>query len=335
VPILSSLLLSASLAPVVLGATANPCEPGETWLQPTAVEKQSDGGQLDDYWIDGLLNQVAVPPRNFQPLTASDEALAMYGFPARPAAEDALAAWTDDLANWKPTPDLGLCQTTMRATVVQASNWSGYYATVSSNLYIAAQGDYHQPTAGSTSCTSPQEVSWVGVGGVYSNALIQDGTGISTSGGYYAWYEYLNTSGGGISITKLPSVTVHAGDRMHSYTVHQTSGVGQTTFYVADNTTSTSQSVIVNLSSSYYDGRTAEWIDERPLVNGSNSPLRNFGTVNWTNTQAQRANSTWYTLGSQPYVEVDMMDNTFSHYLAFPNSLSSNTTFTDNWFRCS
>lgn len=47
-PILSSLLLSASLAPAVLGATANPCEPGETWLQPTAVEKQADGGQLDD-----------------------------------------------------------------------------------------------------------------------------------------------------------------------------------------------------------------------------------------------------------------------------------------------
>lgn len=164
--------------------------------------------------IDGLLNQVAVPPRNFEPLTASDEALATYGFPARPAAQDALAAWTDDLANWKPTPDVGLCQTTMRATVVQAGNWSGYYATVSSNLYIAAQGDYRQPTAGPTSCTGPQEVSWVGVGGVYSEALIQDGTGISTSGGYYAWYEYLNTSGGGIPLTKLPSVTVHAGDRV-------------------------------------------------------------------------------------------------------------------------
>ena len=157
---------------------------------------------------------MAVPPRNFEPLTASDEALATYGFPARPAAQDALAAWTDDLANWKPTPDVGLCQTTMRATVVQAGNWSGYYATVSSNLYIAAQGDYRQPTAGPTSCTDPQEVSWVGVGGVYSEALIQDGTGISTSGGYYAWYEYLNTSGGGIPLTKLPSVTVHAGDRV-------------------------------------------------------------------------------------------------------------------------
>lgn len=65
---------------------------------------------------------------------------------------------------------------------------------------------------------------------------------------------------------------------MHSYTVHQTSGAGQTTFYVADNTTGTSQSVIVNLSPSYYDGRTAEWIDERPLVNGS---ISRSGTSGW------------------------------------------------------
>ena len=47
--IVSSLFLSATLARVVSGATANPCEPGERWLQPTVVEKQSDGGQLDDY----------------------------------------------------------------------------------------------------------------------------------------------------------------------------------------------------------------------------------------------------------------------------------------------
>lgn len=331
----SSFFVSASFVPTATAAV-NPCASGEVWLQPTTFEKLSDGGQLNDYWINGTLNQVPVPPPNFKPLTASLSSLAQYGFPARPTATDTLSAWNREMTGWKPTPDLGLCETNIQATIFQSANWSGYNATTSANPYIGVQGDFLQPTKGSTSCLNSQELSWVGIGGVKTSSLIQDGTGIDTNGSYYAWYEYLDSTGGGITVTKMPSVTVHAGDRIHNYLVHQTAGSGQTTFYVADNTTGTSQSVIVNLSSAYYDGSTAEWIDERPQLQANPvvfAPLANFGTVNWTNAQAQKSTGTWYNAGSQTYTENDMVVS--GHYLAFPNTLSSSTSFTDYWAACS
>ena len=280
-------------------------------------------------------------PRTAEGLFTDDGSatdLATYGFPERPDGSGQLAAWNDDLATWRWTADTGLCETNARATTDPNTNWAGYRADVTSNLFIAVQGDYHQAVKGTTSCSNPYEASWVGIGGAYglNSGLIQDGTGIDPNGSLYAWYEYLylDSSGNfhGINLTKMPSVIVHGGDRIHSYVVHQTSGAGQTTFYVADNTTGTSKSVIVNLGSAYYDGRTAEWIDERLTVGGSLAPLTNFGHIDWTNTKAQRNNTTWYNLGSLSYTKEDI---TIPHAIAYPNALSSSTTFTDWWYNCS
>lgn len=328
--------MTATMAASTTSTAVNPCAADETWLRPSSVEVRSDGGTIDDYWVDGVLTQIPQPPASFDPLNASDADLATYGFPARPPTAADLSAWTADMASWQPTPDVGLCATHgLRATIYNNDIWSGFDAdSSSSTTYIAVQGDYHQPAKGSTSCSSPQEVSWVGLGGYHYPKLIQDGTGIDTTGHYYAWYEYLSATGG-INITKMPSVTVHAGDRIHDYVVHQTAGLGQTTFYVADNTTSTSQSVIINLGSAYYDGSSAEMIDERPTINGVPATLTNFGVVNWTNANVQKSNATWYNLGTQTTVEFDMWNSAFTHYLAFPYSLSSSTTFQDNWFNCS
>jgi Peptidase A4 family len=326
-------LLSAPVAGAA--ATANPCGVGEAWLQPTSVAVLPDGGQIDTYDSGA---RVPVPPKGFSPMTASDAALATYGFPPRPTDVVALSAWQSNMTTWTWTPDTGLCATDKRATTLVSSNWAGYLATSPTPVFIATQGDYHQAAKGSTSCSSPQEVSWVGIGGQASptSGLIQDGTGIDTTGALYAWYEYLyfdsNGVMHGIFLTKMPSVTVHAGDRIHSYVVHQTSGSGQTTFYVADNTTGTSKSVIQDLSSSYYDGRTAEWIDERLTVGGGLAPLTNFGNINWTNTKAQKSNATWYNLGNLTYDKVDL---TIPHALAYPGALTSSTTFTDTWYNCS
>jgi len=331
--VLTSMMLTG-LVQTAAAAPGNPCASGETWLQPTTVENLPDGGHLDDYWINGALNQVPVPPPGFKPSVASTELLARYGFPERPSDVGAFKLWNEEMSVWHPTQDLGLCETNMKATILTSPVWAGFDAGWSSNLFIAVQGDFKQPTRGSTSCSNAQEVSWVGLGGTSSTLpLIQAGSGMDAGGGYYAWYEYLKP-GGGINLTKMPSVTVHPGDSMHSYVVHQTSGLGQTTFYVQDGTTGTSQSVIVNLDSTYYDGTTAEWIDERPTASGGSPlPLANFGTVNWTNVQAQKSTGTWYNLGSLLYNEIDMYAG--GVYLAYPQPPSGSNTFTDNWYRCS
>jgi len=295
-PPITSADAGEALAAATFASIANPCSAGETWIKPIRIVQLADGGSIDIYDKGGLIASTPQPPATFDPLSASDEDLATYGFPQRPSAANDLAQWQDEMSLWRPTKDIGECQTARRATHYQNPIWSGYDADSSSSTYYrAVQGDYAQPSKHSTSCTPNEEVSWVGLGGYHTARLIQTGTGINTSGGYYAWYEYLNASGG-IPITVLPSVTVHAGDSIHLYVVHQTSGSGQTTFYVADNTTGTSQSKIINLGSSYYDGYSAEFIDERPSYIYGPTNLTNFYRVNWTNTKVYPYTGTWYTL---------------------------------------
>ena len=325
--------------PLVAAAFAgvrNPCAADETWVQPSRITARPDGGSVDEYdQGGGVTARTPLPPPGFDPLHASADDLASYGFPPRPDNPTDLNTWQADMAAWRPTPDLGECRTQAKALIYDNDIWAGWDAdSTSSSTYIALQGDYHQPAKGTTSCSPSQEVSWIGLGGYHYPRLMQNGTGIDTSGNKYAWYEYLSATGG-IAITKLPSVTVHSGDRIHLYLVHQTSGSGQTTFYVADNTTSTSQSKIINLGNTYFDGSSAEFIDERPSIGGIPTNLANFGTNNWTNAQVYTKDAVWHTLGSQTNVEFDMWDSSFIHYLAFPGALTSNTTFTNYWFRCS
>lgn len=327
-----------ALAVSAFAGIANPCGPGETWIKPDRIVQLADGGTVDEYDKAGVIVRTPQAPAGFDPLTASDKDLATYGLPPRPDGLEDLKSWQEDMAAWRPTADLGECQTTKRATIEDNPIWSGYDAdNASSTYYRAIQGDYVQPAKSATSCTPNEEVSWVGLGGYHTSKLMQTGTGIDTDGSKYAWYEYLNASGG-IPITKMPSVEVHAGNGIHIYLVHQTSGAGQTTFYVYNKTNGTNKSKIIDLGNAYYDGYSAEFIDERPSYwNGYTyvpTNLTNFNEVNWTNAKVYKYDGTWHSLGSQTNVEFDMWNTAYTHYLAFPSVMSSNTTFTDNWIRC-
>ena len=52
------------------------------------VEELPDGGKIYVYVIDGVENSFPVPPEGFQPLTADDKQLEVYGFPPRPNKEN-------------------------------------------------------------------------------------------------------------------------------------------------------------------------------------------------------------------------------------------------------
>jgi hypothetical protein len=313
---------------------ANSCPPGTTAIQAVSKKVRPDGGTDTYYDIDhdGTLTDVPTPPPGFDPLSASDVDLESYGLPPRPANADAAAAWSAEMKGWRRNPDPGLCDTDYRAA--QSLNWAGYYAAGSAGTYRAVQGDFRQPSSLSTTCANSTLASWTGLGGYNSEKLIQAGTayllGSSTA---VAWYEYLGPNGQGINLTVMSGVTISAGDRIHTYEVIQTS-TGQTTFYVANLTNGTSKSVIKTLSvSTYYDGSTAEFIDERLTYSGVLTPLRRFSDVNWTNAKVFLADGTWHSLGSQSEHAINMV-NASLHTLAFPFALSSTTTFTERWNDC-
>jgi len=355
--ILAVLLGGLGAAPVQMVTAADSslvaaaCPPGTTPLKPVTTRVRGDGGTDTYYDVehDGSLTDVPIPPVGFDPLGATDAQLASYGLPPRPTDTAELVSWSTDMASWKRNPDPGLCATDYRAdALLRASdgtdsivadessyNWAGYIAERSTNTYVAVQGDFHQPSSLSTSCSGSTLASWTGFGGFYTQKLIQAGTAyLAGSSTPVAWYEYLGPNGAGINLTVMSGVTVRAGDRIHTYEVIQTS-TGQTTFYVADNTTGTSKSVIKTLSvSTYYDGRTDEFIDERLTYNGSLTPLRNFGTNGWYNTKVYTKDGTWHSLGSQTEVQVNMYSEFTGYLMAYPYTMSSTTTFTDDWVRC-
>ena len=253
------------------------------------------------------------------------------------------------MAAWRRTPDLGLCETQARAEASQdvvvddsedpsgsrnSLNWAGYVTDETSNTYIAVQGDWTQPAVADTICNNETEATWVGLGGYNTARLIQAGTAyLRGSTIPIAWYEYLGANGAGIGLTGMPSVTVRKSDRLHAYVVIQRS-TGQTTFYVADNTTGTSQTVIKTLSvSTYYDGTSPDFIDERLSYGGVIQNLYNFTNVPWTNTKVQNTAGTWSSLGSHGEIALNMR-NIDTDILAAPGAMTSTTTFLDDYKQC-
>ena len=276
--------------PAAAGAAIDPlCVSGGTPAPLAWIEKLPDGGEIHHYKVDGD-TMVPEVPSEFNPLSATAEQLDTYGFPPRPTSSSALAQWEDDMANWQHTPDRGLCITNSHFST--DTPWSGHVVPRSVDTYIAVQGNFKQPYYGSSNCTDPEEGSWTGIGGYETGSLLQTGTAMRSTG-KYAWYEYIDPAHPNPAI-EMPSVSVHAGNRIHTYVLYQRS-TGRTTFYVANNSNGTQQSVIRVLSSSYWDGMSAEAIDEAPV----GADLADFDTVSWGNLQAEDLAGDWHSFGSQ------------------------------------
>jgi hypothetical protein len=148
---------AAGLKDASIPKLADPgCAAGEKPLLPVAAGKTDDGGYVFEYNIDGIVNDVTVPPANFTPDTATADQLQEYGFPARPSDSAGLSRWRSRYAtgfHGMPLPKL--CQTDRTnapAQAVQASsmpagdssepiagvsstyNWAGYDGTSAENI---------------------------------------------------------------------------------------------------------------------------------------------------------------------------------------------------------
>lgn len=340
-------------APTAMAATnSTASNTSSQTLQPSQVKALPGGGKEYIYNIDGKQNVFPVPPQGFSPLNATDAQLQEYGFPARPTVPQKLKQWQEDMSHWKYTPVPKVELTSIynepnstapapSASTASAAgatkntqysyNWSGYNASSTYNEWVAVQGNFTQPTQGATACSGAKESAWAGIGGINSGGLIQAGTELNNNSPY-AWYEYLGKNGGSVSEIKLSSITVHTGDNIHVYVDYQAS-TGKSTFYVADNTTGTSQSVTVQLGSNYYDGTTAEWIDERPTVNGSYAPLANYQQNPWTNAQVYSTYGYWNDVGSLTHNQM-FMEDTSGNIMSASSALTTSSSWTDYWHRC-
>ena len=159
-----------------------------------------------------------------------------------------------------------------------SGNWFGYQQGLleqGTKVFNSISGDWTVPTATQRTTGQAENSSdWIGIGGgcvdatctVTDNTLIQDGTeqDVSSTGqaSYSAWWEII--PGPSISI----SMTVAPGDHMHSSIAETVPNSNVWQITLRDVTRNETFTQTVPYSSTH---ATAEWIEETPLVLGTNA----------------------------------------------------------------
>ena len=297
----------------------------------------------------------AAPPAGFDPLRASDEDLAAYGFPARPDAitdRAAYAGWAHamqharthvqpvlQVTNIQHKPmqrGTGKAQavTTASSVATTSSNWSGevlykglsYFGNTS---FATVWTEFNIPVAQQAfgGCDGGWDYSstWDGIDGFGSGDVLQGGTesdaycsGGNTASYYAAWYEwYPNYE------TRITSLPVTAGDAMFVY-VH---AYGPATGYVFIENLTTGQYASIDLtapSGTSLIGDSAEWVVERPGVNGGLATLTNYVTdwMSYTYAEPVKGRAVTPTTAGRTATaySVTMTDNS-GNGISYPNSL--------------
>jgi Peptidase A4 family len=289
-----------------------------------------------------------VPPPGFQPLTASPETLRAWGFTPQPTGPGPRAAWVAALRHYRtPTATPTMCVRDHMSNALPTSyNWSGVVAENASGSLRRVYASARVPTF-AASCSGRNDLSlWVGVGGVNSTGLIQNGytTTASALQGMAPWWELFD-NGNPVPATHTVMLgydSVPAGDLVRSDTYYQGS---QVNFNWSDLTTGVTpgQVIVKGVSSGgttypvsdYYNGSTAEVIDERPTYNGSLEQLRNYGEAGWKDAYVAPAGGSFAGINAGSHYGMKMINsagNVLSDLLG-EHTLSA-TNWEMVWSRC-
>ena len=167
----------------------------------------------------------------------------------------------------------------LRANTNQSSNWFGYNQGTleqGNKLFNSITGNWTVPTASQHGSGQAEFSSdWIGIGGgcvdascmVTDNTLIQTGTeqdvAANGSTSYSAWWEVIP----GPSLT-ISNFTVAPGDQMHASLSEAVANSNVWTVTIKDVTRNETFSTTVPYGSTH---ATAEWIEETPLILGTNA----------------------------------------------------------------
>jgi hypothetical protein len=202
----------------------------------------------------------------------------------------------------------------------QSANWSGYAAT--GGTFTAVTGTWTVPRSSTVGVNGTSgrsggiagDATWVGIGGVNTDDLIQAGTEatVVTAGDteYNAWVELLPHTSQPVPLVVSP------GD---SITVAISMGESDSwTVAFANNTTAQKYQTTVQYASSE---SSAEWIEEAPSGRRRLIPLDNFGTVNFSGGSTVKDGKT-VTIARSGAQSITMFDRN-ENPLASPSSLGA------------
>ncbi len=270
------------------------------------------------------------PPSDFDPLAASDAALAHYGFPPRPDPQSAPAAY----ASWKKlvsspqtritNPSLEPTKTYYRpaenlssrgemtvdgAASYSSSNWSGYTVSTANGTFnvnnAAVYAEYIVPIAqtafGVCSGSWNYSAQWIGFDGFGSGDVLQAGTeanancaGNSKQTSYFALYEWYPN--GPVKITNFK---VQPGNVMGLEVWYTTASPSGHLYFI---NYTTQKSVTIGFDpppGTGFTGNSVEWVVERPGLGSGYTTLAHYVASPFNNTYAL-VNGAYYYPGSSP-----------------------------------
>ncbi len=327
----------------VSSATLSSC--GISTIPLSAKRTRADGATEYRYQVDGTEARFVLPPASLNPASASAAQLSQYGIPSEPPSSEpaAVSLWQRMIANLHfVAPPSTLVQipastTPPRAQLLQeeqevtgqevtagafkSSIWSGYLDVASSQKYTEAQGYYTEPSDHGTTCPNAAELTWAGLGGRNSEQLAQDGTGLATPGlgAHQAWWEILP------AVTSIVPINLYAtpGAEFLAEVIHVSGNEFE--FFMYNYATGKGIAPLYETFKGY-DGSTAEYIVERPTVNGTPTKLLNFGSVPFEGYSNHSA------IDDFTFNTATMVDSG-GGVMAVPGSLSG-ASFTDTFKYC-
>jgi hypothetical protein len=337
-------------------------EAGQNAL-PIRSPLPSGGYQISYNLAEGSTVSVPHPPASFDPLTASAETLEEYGLPPRPpAGSAALAEWEEEMEHLGPQSN-ELCSSSTEsfsepgeegslfpeeeeneegeASNGQADAWAGFVSTYFEDpeKFRAVEGNFVQPSTFTSSCRPNKVSSWVGLGG-YNGAkgLMQAGVTVEYLGTILLWYEWLRGKDPKNippePITQLEHVVEDA-DVIH-VRVSYNSAKHKAFFYMNDWTQEKPGWMIVRKfnGAKWYNGKTAEWINERGSVGHKPLALKKFSPVHWFGARAEEGDGSLHAVGHLKHTHLVMKINS-NPTMAQPSTLETPESFTTRFKRCS
>jgi hypothetical protein len=152
----------------------------------------------------------------------------------------------------------------------------------------------------------------------------------------YPFLEYIDgdVDSGVVPFTR---VSVSSGQSLIASVTYLPSS-GETTFYVYNTTTGTSWAAYRTLAAGYWDGHTAEFVDERPTYDGSYTNLNAFDPINWSDAQVEDTSGTLYDVGEVAHDAMDMYNNSVTYVMAGlvhqTPAMTSSTSWVDYFDNC-
>jgi hypothetical protein len=191
-------------------------------------------------------------------------------------------------------------------TSLRVPQWSGYMVASDiqnrSPVVTGISASWTVPEVKPSSNNTFSGV-WVGIGGYGEETLIQTGTEQEYVNGkvsYYAWYELLPDY-----LVRIPNLHVRPSDTITTSLSLINENASTWSIEISDVTRGEQFKRVVVYNSSML---SAEWIVERPKVNGTVSTLADFGNVTFTECKAIVDGVTG-TIGNFSYAQFEMHDD--------------------------